>query len=122
MIITKQNPRPKLNLPRAFWLYLLTVHTAYALLLSFQFDWLIDSSLSLATLNFPEMSALADLVILPALLYAILARKRPMQALIGALAMCALGLLAIRIWFPVEQLSPAATRILALTRLLSPLL
>ena len=119
---TKQNTSPNLNLPRAFWLYLLAVHIAYALLLSFQFDWLVDSNLSLRTVSFPEMSALGDLVIVPALLYAILARKRPKQALIGALAMCALGLLAIRIWFPVEQLSPAATQILAFTRLLSPLL
>lgn len=98
------------------------MHLAYALVLSFQFDWLIDSSLSFEALIFPEVSVLGDLIIVPAFLYAFLARKRPMQALIGAFSMSALGLFAIRIWFPVEQLSPAATKFLELTRYLSPLL
>lgn len=119
---TMQNPKSDQILPAAFWLYLLGVHLAYALVLSFQFDWLVDSSLSFRALSFPEMSVLGDLVIVPALLYAFLARKRPMQALIGSVSMCALGLFAIRIWFPVEQLSPGATKFLELTRYLSPLL
>ena len=68
------------------------------------------------------MSVLVDLVILPALLYAFLAHKRPKQALIGALAMSALGLVAIRVWFPTQQLSPVTTRILEFSRMLSPLL
>ena len=80
---TTQNTKSNQILPSAFWLYLLGVHLAYALLLSLQFDWLVDSSLSFQALSFPEMSVLGDLVIVPALLYAILARKRPMQALIG---------------------------------------
>lgn len=119
---TTQNTKSNQILPSAFWLYLLGVHLAYALLLSLQFDWLVDSSLSFQALSFPEMSVLGDLVIVPAFLYSFLARKRPMQALIGSVAMSALGVLAIRIWFPVEQLSPATTRILEFTRLLSPLL
>ena len=119
---TTQNTKSNQILPAAFWLYLFGVHLAYALVLSFQFDWLVDSSLSFKALSFSEMSVLGDLVIVPALLYAFLARKRPVQALIGSVSMCALGLFAIRLWFPVEQLGPGATKFLELTRYLSPLL
>ena len=119
---TTQNTKSKQILPSAFWLYLLGVHLAYALLLSFQFDWLVDSSLSFKALSFSEMSVLGDLVIVPALLYAFLARKRPVQALIGSVSMCALGFFAIRLWFPKDQLGAVATQILAIRQWLSPLL
>jgi len=109
-------------LPLAFVLYLFGVHGAYALVLNTRFEWLVDARLSFKYLSFPEMSVLCDLIIVPAFLYAFLARKQPKQALLGALAMCALGLLAIRLWFPKDQLGSAATQVLAFTRLLSPLL
>ncbi len=117
-----QSSKQNLILSRAFWLYLLSVHATYALLLNFHFDWLVDTRLSFKFLSFPEMSALSDLVIVPALLYAFLARKRPKQALIGAFAMCTLGLLAIRLWFPKDQLGAVATQLLAIRQWLSPLL
>ena len=72
---TAQNTKSNQILPAVFWLYLLGVNLAYALMLNFQFDWLVDSSLSFKTLNFPEISVFGDLVIVPALLYALLARK-----------------------------------------------
>ena len=114
----KQNP----VLSGMFGLYLICVHCAYALVLNFRFEWLVDSQLSFKFLSFPELSVLCDLIIVPAVLYAFLAHKQPKQALLGALAMCALGLLAIRLWFPKDQLGGLATQVLAFTRMLSPLL
>lgn len=117
-----QEGKQKHLLHGAFGLYLLCVHVAYALLLNFRFDWLIDPQLSSKWFSFPEMCTLTDLVIVPALLYAFLARKQPKQALIGAFAMCTLGLLAIRLWFPKDQLGAVATQLLAIRQWLSPLL
>jgi hypothetical protein len=73
-------------------------------------------------LSFAEFSAVFDLVLLPALVYGVLARRQPKQAILGALGMMMLGLFALRVWFPRAEMGPALQWVVDTRSLLAPLL
>jgi hypothetical protein len=105
---------------RIYWLYLFAVHAAYALILTTRFDWLGDSNTSFAGFAFPEWASMLDLVLLPTLIYMFCARKNKLQAVLGGLSMAALGLFAMRLWYPADQMSSALTGLIALRQQLTP--
>jgi hypothetical protein len=113
---------PPRILPRAFWFYLLGIHAVYALILTQQFSRLQDPSLSFGFLSFAEFSAVLDLVLIPALVYGVLARRQPKQAVFGALGMMMLGLLALRMWFPRAEMGSILQWLIDTRSLLLPLL
>jgi hypothetical protein len=113
-------PAATIELPRAFWLYLIALHVAYALVLTFRLHWLTDPSLTLRGFTLVQWASVLDLTLIPALLYAYLARKNTMQALFGALSMAALGLFAIRCWLPASAISGPFGALLALRQQLMP--
>lgn len=110
----------KPQIHRIYWLYLFGVHAAYALILTTRFDWLGDSNTSFAGFAFPEWASMLDLVLLPALIYMFCARKNKLQALLGGLLMAALGLFAMRLWYPAEQMSESLSWLIALRQQLTP--
>jgi hypothetical protein len=121
MPTTSNAPSTK-ALPRAFWLYLLGVHSVYALTLTQHFTHLEAPELDLRWLSFAEFATLLDLVLLPALVYAFLTRRQPKQALFGALGMMMLGLLAVRIWFPHARMGAGLQWALDARSMLMPVL
>ncbi len=121
MPTTSNAPSTK-PLPRAFWFYLLGVHSVYALTLTQHFTHLEAPELDLRWLSFAEFATLLDLVLLPALVYAFLTRRQPKQALFGALGMMMLGLLAVRIWFPQARMGAGLQWALDARSMLMPVL
>ncbi len=111
---------PKIH--RIFWLYLLAVHSVYALILTRHFDFLGDHNYLIAGIAFPEWASAFDLVLLPTLIYMWCARKHKLQALLGGFSMAALGLFAIRVWYPSELMSADLVQLLALRQKLMPLI
>lgn len=116
----KFKPDPAIIHP-AFWLYLFAVHAAYALILSTRFEWLETDDLPLAGSPFPEWGSMLDLVLLPMLIYMVCARKNKFQALLGGLSMAALGLFALRLWYPADKMSEGLAGLVALRQQLMPL-
>lgn len=116
------SPAAVAKIPRAFWFYLLGVHLVYSLLLTQRFELLDAPTPTWGGLSFAESSALIDLLLLPALCYGFLARKQLKQAIVGALGMLMLGSLAIRLWFPVDEMSEGLRTLLAFRAVISPLL
>jgi hypothetical protein len=112
----------RVQIPRAFWYALVALHGVYAYVLSQQYGFLRDPGLDRFDMRFAEIAVLADLVLLPALVFAYLARKQPRQALLGSLGMLSLGLLAIRIWYPESEYGPVLTGLMELRNIVWPLL
>jgi hypothetical protein len=118
----KQQPTPKSKIPSAFWFYLVALHVVYAFVLTQHMAWLRDARLALPGFAFAEWAALFDLVIVPSLLYAVLARKNKLQMLLGALSMAGLGSLALNCWFPTREMVASLSTLLQLRQHLSPFL